>query len=284
MKKVLITGASGFIGGHLVKRLRNEGLEVSIFDETKHSLEKRDDLLKLLTGCDTIFHLAAINDPEDKNLFRVNVLGTIELLEAVKIRSPGARFVFPSSFAVYKTPKKGEKIAENFETSPRNKYGLSKLLAEEVIRFYANQGAVKAFILRMSNVYGPRDRAGSVVTNLFNSAKKGKKVTIHGGGGQTRDFVYVKEVIEAFYLAANFNGPDKFKTVNICSGKETSLKKLVSLVEEVIGKKIVVKFGPRNTSGGGYWQGKNLLAKKLFGWKQSLSLKDGLNLTWEKIQ
>lgn len=279
-KKVLVTGANGFIGEHLVACLSQKNdVQLRIFDRQKHSLEDVESLKELAEGSTHVFHLAGITNSADPHLFKVNVLGTLNLLEVLAEQAPEARLVFSSSFAVYKVPKSGEKIDENFPLQLRNKYGLSKLLAEEIIQFYAEVGKVNAAILRLSNVYGlgmPPFKH-SVVATIFKLIEEGKEITIDGDGSQTRDFIFVEDVVEAMVLTAFNTRLGNLMVINICSGEETSLNDLIREIEEVTGERANISYNRKaDSSKGGFWQGDNVLAKRLLSWEPKVFLEKGL--------
>lgn len=283
MRIVVVTGATGFIGRHLVEALSAQRVEVRLFDPRKHSLQDKNSLIGLVRGSNLVFHLAAKNFPDDPELWEVNLLGTANLLEAIIETAPLAKFVFPSSFAVYRVPKRGEVINEGFETLPMNRYGLSKLLAEEIIKFYSRTKRLRAVILRISNSFGPGDRVGrSVVANFVKALKGGERITIYGDGSQTRDFVYVRDVTDSLLKSAEYefeNAP----VINICSGREKSLNKLLRTLESISGRKSVVAYKREGGAGGGFWRGDNSSAGKLLSWFPKTSLEEGLRKTWEGV-
>lgn len=285
MKKVAVTGSSGFIGKHLVDKLRQEGIEIKSFSRGKHSLFEKNSLLRLVEGCDTVFHLAAENNPSSPDVFKVNVLGTANLLAAISLLKRECNLIFPSSFAVYRIPKKGQVISENFELAPRNEYGLSKLLCEEIITHYPGNKFIST-ILRVSNVYGPGDGVGrSVISNFFNQINHNGNLIINGDGNQTRDFIYVDDVVNAMILAASRSGKEKVRIINVCSGSGTSLNELVSLLGKMTEKNFSVIYNKKvNLSAEGFWEGNNFLIKRLLGWKPEIILKNGLLLTWKLIR
>lgn len=283
MKKILVTGASGFVGSGLVKVLRkNKGTFVREFDtaiNSKQSLLDKKAVLSKVRGCDTVFHLGAINDPSVSDIYDVNVEGTFNLLEALE-QVPGCHLIFASSFAVYRMPKKGEVVDERFEVLPRNRYGLSKLLAEDLIARAIKTSNLKADILRSSNIYGPgmAPNRHSVVSTFFNQVAQNKPITI-AGGTQTRDFIYIDDVVSAFVASAeNLKGGN---ILNICSGEEISIRNLASLMFEVSGKKAKYTY-LKGVGGGGYWKGSNRLAKSKLKWKPNTNLTLGLEHIWKE--
>lgn len=279
-----MTGSTGFIGSHLVSRLKQEGIEPKLFDRKLYSLEDKNSLVEFVRDCDTVFHLAAINDPSDPEVFKVNVLGTANLLDVVKTAGANPKVIFTSTIGVYKPPEKGRIVDEMYEISPRNRYTLSKLLCEELFKYSSRVESVNSVILRLSNVYGPGDRVGrSVTSNFLDAAKKGSPLILYGSGDQTRDFVFIDDVIEALLLAASTDLDMNPSVINICSGEETSIKKLASLVKEISEKKVNIVQKDPNVSGGGFWRGSNELAHKLLNWTPAVSLEEGLKLTYRNI-
>lgn len=279
MKTILVTGAGGLLGLHLVKILRRRrDINLKIFDRRKHSLEKPEILSNLVKNCEVIFHLAAVNSPNDPDVFKVNVLGTSNLLDALVINKVNCQIIFPSTFGVYKTPVSGQKIDENFEVYPRNRYGISKFLSEELIRLYSGD-SIKSRILRISNVYGPGDRPGrSAVANFFEKIKKGEAIEVYGNGLQTRDFIYLDDVVRAMINSMDAGLKNNVVTLNVCSGEETSINKLIEFIEKICNKTVKIKYKEPNKSGLGYWRGDNNKAKKLLNWAPKISLEKGLKL------
>jgi len=285
MRRILVTGGEGFLGKRLVKKLKKKGLEVLIFDQKsnpKHTLLDKKMLLKNIEEVDTVFHLAAINNPTEKRIFDVNVIGTKNLSEVIKKKSPGTKIIFTSSFAVYKPPKKGETINENYPLLPRNNYGLSKLKAEKVLSKYSKEG-LSVVILRISNIYGygMPPFGHSVVSTLLESAKKGKAVKIHGDGRQTRDFVFVEDVVEA--LIKGIEVKKRLSVINVCSGKETSIRELISIMKKTTKKNIKVEYDKSNKDQG-YWKGDNGRAEKILNWMPKTPLENGIRLIWGKMK
>lgn len=276
MLKIGITGGSGFLGSLLSKRLREDGInDIKIIDVVGDPLFNSKVLSEFVTGVDVVYHLAGIKDSKNPDLERVNVQGTKNLLEMIRKFAPNSHFVFASSFAVYKIPESGEIISENFATVPRNEYGKSKLEAEKYIQEYSSKFNIKSTILRMSNVYGPGDSFGrnSVVSDFIDKIRKGEAICIDGDGSQTRDFIFVDDVVSALIKVKS--DPNHFNILNIASGEEISISKLVSVVEKIVNKKAIVKFNPVGSQGG-FWKGDPRLAMKLLSWSPSISLEDGV--------
>lgn len=274
--RIAVTGATGFLGSGLVAKLREfEENKIIIFNRQKHSLFNLKSLKSLVSDIDIIYHLAGTNDSNDSDIFRVNVIGTANMLEAMRLYAPYAHFIFPSGFAVYKTSFEGRIIDEGSSLEPRNRYGFTKLLGEELMDFYSRVYDLKISILRIANVYG-LDISGKnnfVVNRFVEKIKKGETINIYGDGNQTRDFVYLDDVNDALISATLLK--DKFSIINICSGQEISLNKLVDLIALKLGKKPKLRYKKFNGLDG-RWRGRNLLAKEKIGWQPAVNLDEGL--------
>jgi len=246
-----VTGGAGFIGSHIVDRLLSDGLEVTVIDNLstgrlenvahhqgkkgfhfiKGDIRNLEDVRKTVGDADAVFHLAAIvnvplsiKDPLLAN--DVNVRGTLNLLEA-SLKENIQRFVYVSSCAVY-----GEArylpINEEHRIMPLSPYGISKFTAEHYCRIFHKIHGLKAVCLRFFNVYGPRQSEGpysGVITQFMNRLKQRKPPIIYGDGEQTRDFVYVKDVVEATILALGCQHCGG-EVINIGAGKPTTINEL----------------------------------------------------------
>ncbi|MGQ9596838.1 MAG: NAD-dependent epimerase/dehydratase family protein [Thermoproteota archaeon] len=253
--KAIITGGLGFIGHNLAQHFKNLGFSVICIDnlsnynyrainktkaegiETVFQDVKDFHMIRnLVKGADVVVHCAAyisvmesINDPV--KYFDNNVGGTTSIVKSC-VDGGVARIVYLSSAAVYGRPEKLP-IDEVHPTKPISPYGLTKLMAEQVIEYYAKLYGLKYVTLRLFNVYGPGqvdNEYSGVITKFIKRIKEGKPLIIYGDGEQTRDFVHVKDVciaIEKASLTANIN-----QIYNIGSGKPT---RIIDLVQLLIG-------------------------------------------------
>lgn len=252
--KAVVTGGAGFIGSHLANKLILSGFDVHIIDNLEsgdlknvhplavfHRLDIRSKEAKqviLKEKPDVVFHLAAqadvgvsvANPSYDAS---VNVNGTINILEAC--REVGVKkLIFASTSAVYGDIK-ADIISENDETNPISFYGASKLCAESYIKLFYSLYKLPYTILRYGNVYGPNQIAkgeGGVIPIFLEKIKTGQPLTVFGDGEQTRDFIYVDDVIKA-NLAAMVNGNQG--TFNISTSTQTSIKKLIESLKQIHG-------------------------------------------------
>lgn len=263
---MLVTGGAGFIGSHIVESFVFGGWEVTVLDNfstglidnLKSVLQKiniiegdirnESAVSTAIEGASVVIHLAALasvpasfNNPLET--YDVNFLGTQVVLEAAK-KQRVERFLFASSSAVYGDTEKLP-ITENNEDNPLSPYGLSKLFGEKLCRFYYNVYGLKTVIFRFFNVYGPRQNPYSeysaVIPKFLNIISEGKTPTIFGDGEQTRDFIYIEDLVLAHHLALKtekgFGQP-----LNLGSGNRTSLNELVSIISKQLGRSINVNF------------------------------------------
>jgi UDP-glucose 4-epimerase len=302
--KVLVTGGAGFIGSNLVDKLSIENSVIVLDDLSTGSLSNLEEsknritfvkgsvldkaLLKsLVNKVQYVFHLAAcvgnlksIEDP----LFdmEVNVRGTLNVLQAC-IQSGIKRMVYSSSASVF-----GEArylpIDEEHPLDPESPYGVSKLAAERYCIAFQKVYGLPTVALRYFNVYGPR-QGGSAYPNViavfFRKIKEGESLTVFGDGTQTRDFVFVGDIVRANIMAATH--PAAIGQVfNIASGRENSVNHLVDLIPKITGHSgDVVHAEPRV---GEVLRSLASIAKvqKTLGYEPATDLEKGLRLTWKR--
>jgi|MonGeyMetagenome_1017769.scaffolds.fasta_scaffold39724_2 UDP-glucose 4-epimerase len=247
--KVLVTGGAGFIGSHLVKALVKAGHQVKVLDNlSTGSIENLADVLNAIEfvrgdvrdygtveyavgGVDAVVHLAALIDVaesvEKPDLyFDVNVRGTYNVVKASKNVST---FVFASSSAVYGEPIRVP-IPEDHPLMPKSPYAASKVSGEAFVQAFANQYGFRPVILRLFNVYGPKQSRAyaGVIIEFIRRVSRGESPVIFGDGGQTRDFVHVSDVVEAIMLSLRNEGARG--VFNIGSGEGITINHLANLI------------------------------------------------------
>jgi len=262
--RVLVTGGAGFIGSHLVDALVARGDEVVVADDLSSGREGRLDprahLQKVSvtdpaaltavvegSGAELVCHLAAqidvrasVDFPADDA--QVNVVGTVNVLEAA--RQVGARVLFASSGGALYGRDAPIPSREDVLPLPESPYGIAKYCAECYIGLYNRLHGTSHSVLRLANVYGPRqDPAGEagVITIFCASALGSARPTIYGDGAQTRDYVYVGDVVAAFLAAADRGRPG---TWNIGTGAEVSVLDLVEIIAGIGGRPLEPEFAP----------------------------------------
>lgn len=304
MQTAIITGGAGFIGSHVADRFLAEGYRVEIIDDlssgrlanvprdaTLHRLDIESAAASSLI-CerrpDVLIHLAGQMDVRksvaDPRLdARINVLGTLNLLESVREGSPDTRVVFSSTGGVlygdFVTPPN----VETFAKDPESPYAISKLAVEHYLAYYMRVHGLDAVALRYGNVFGPRQdphgEAG-VVAIFCGRLIAGEPLTIYGSGEQTRDYVYVSDVVDATFRAAvqTLPPPGRLdaRAFNIGTGVGTSVNRLATVLMDAAGRTVPVRQAPER-------RGEQLhsfvdprKAADLLGWSPSVSLEAGL--------
>jgi len=253
--RVLITGGAGFIGSHLVRALVRAGYGVRVFDNlSTGSLDNIGDLLDAIEfvrgdvrdygvvesavrDVDAVVHLAALIDVaesvEKPDLyFDVNVRGTYNVVKASKNVST---FVFASSSAVYGDPIRVP-IPEDHPLMPKSPYAASKISGEAFVQAFANQYGFRPVILRLFNVYGPKQSRAyaGVIIEFIRRVSRGEPPVIFGDGEQTRDFVHVSDVVEAIMLS--LRNEEARGVFNIGSGEGVTINHLARLILKLMGR------------------------------------------------
>jgi UDP-glucose 4-epimerase len=300
--RVLVTGGAGFIGSHVTDAFLAMGNEVAVVDDLSRGqtgrLDTKATLHKLsvtdtppLAGLvqafqpDLVCHLAAqidvrvsVADPAEDT--RANVVGTVNVLEAA--RTAGARVVFASSVGVYGRDA-AKPSPEDAPTLPESPYGVAKLCGEHYVGLYNRLHGTRHSVLRLANVYGPRqDPAGEagVIAVFCSRVLAGEAPIIYGDGTQTRDYVYVGDVVRAFVAAAASDRPG---TWNIATGTETSVLDLVAVIGEIAGRAVTPEFAaarPGELLRSAVAPG---LAGVDLGWRRLTALADGVRNVYRWI-
>jgi UDP-glucose 4-epimerase len=304
-RKALVTGGAGFIGSHLVKSLSNAGCEVVVLDNLsgghrsnlesvnsdiefyKNDIRELDALEAAARDCDVIFHLAAIvavqqtvEAPIDSAM--VNDIGTLNVLEAARKRKV-RNAVLASSCAVYGDDPRLPKD-ETMMPQPASPYAVHKLSAEHYFRVYCRLFGIKTTSLRFFNVFGPRQDPSSpysgVISIFMNRAVSGQAPVIYGDGNQTRDFVYVKDVVKGLVLAA---GPDieAGDVFNIGSGSRVTINRLWELIASLSDQQSEPAYQPARPGDIRHSLGNIDKARSLLKFNTDFTLEHGLELTME---
>ena len=296
MKKIksIVTGGAGFIGSNLVDRLVKEGQKIIVLDNfvsgkrgnlTHHSkkdveiinldISNAKKLDKYLKDVSYVFHLAGLAEivPSIKNpkkYFINNVLGTLNVLEAAK-KVKVKKFIYAASSSCYGSPKKIP-TSETDKINTQHPYAFTKYLGEEAAIKYAKFFNMPNISCRFFNVYGPRlnttSQYAAVFGNFLTQKKKMKPLTIIGSGNQTRDFIHVDDLTNAFIKLARSNL--KNRIYNLGSGKETSINKIANMIG---GKKIFIPKRPGDPNRSCANISK---IKKDIKWKPRISIIEGI--------
>ena len=292
--KSVITGGAGFIGSNLTDHLVRIGHKVVVLDNfvsgkksnlshhkkknvkiIKIDISKSKNLDKYFKGADYVFHLAALAEiiPSIKNpkkYFKNNVIGTLKVVEAVK-NVKIKKLIYAASSSCYGTPKKLP-TSEKDRIDLKNPYAVTKYIGEEIIMKYAEMFKMPNISFRFFNVYGPRLNAsgqyGAVISNFLSQTKNKKPLTIVGNGKQTRDFIHVDDLANAFIKVLKSKHTNKI--YNLGSGKKTSINYIASIFN---GKKKFIPIRPGEP--------KDSLAnisklKKDLKWRPKISIETGI--------
>ena len=299
--KILITGGAGFIASHVADAFIEAGHDVVILDDLSTGFEKNinpkakfvklnicdkevENLFKE-EKFDVVNHHAAqmdvrrsVADPAfDAN---TNIIGTINLLQN-SIKHGVKKFMFASTGGAVYGEQEYFPADENHPTNPVSPYGISKLSVEKYLFFYYNEYNLNYTILRYANIYGPRQNPfgeAGVVAIFSSKMLKGEQPVINGTGEQTRDYVFVKDVVKANLITLDDTRSDVY---NVGTSKETDVNYLFNTLNEIIGKNYEEKHGP---AAPGEQMRSVITSGKMFNkfnWKPSTELKEGLKETVE---
>lgn len=301
--RILVTGGAGFLGSALANALVEDKNEVIVLDDlsagdptrlhasvlfNRGSISDRPKVWSLLQGVHCVYHLAArvlvaesVLYPREYN--EVNVSGTLALLEA--LRDVGVpRFIFTSSGAVY-GDQDTNPVAETATPNPRSPYAVSKLSAEQYIHTIGTLWGMQTIALRIFNAYGPGQPMlpshSPVIPRFLHQAQGNGSLVIFGSGEQTRDFVYVDDVVTA--LKAALTAPATTpRTMNIGSGTETSINALADHILSITHSSSNIIYSPVQNEGVSRLCADIALAREHLNYKPHTNLVDGLKRTLKK--
>jgi UDP-glucose 4-epimerase len=256
--RIVVTGGAGFIGSNLCESLVDEH-EVVVYDNfslgNMNNLKNIKDKVKVVNGditdkkimslkCDLIVHLAGASSapmflPDPSDGVMVNVKGFLNIMECAKKNN--LKVIYASTSSIYgnnPTP-----LTEDQKVMPPNFYSMSKLAMENLAHIYKQDFGIDSVGLRFMSVYGPHEKAKGKFANLVSQfiwwMLEGEQPVLYGDGTQTRDFIYVKDIVQAIKLCMDVKGAEIY---NVGTGKAHSLKQLVDLLNEVMGTSIEPKY------------------------------------------
>jgi nucleoside-diphosphate-sugar epimerase len=315
-KKILIVGAGGFIGGHLVKRLLKDGNSIVAVDikpkeywfqdfvdaENHYSMDMKDmiNCRKVAKNIDYVFNMACNMGgmgfiENNKAECMQSVLINTNLLIASKENNV-KRYFFSSSACAYNTTKQqdvfieGLKEEDAYPANPEDGYGWEKLFSERMCRHFMEDYGIEVRVARYHNIYGPfgtydggREKAPAALCRKIISAKKNNlnQIDVWGDGKQTRTFLYVDECVEGTLrlFESDYSNP-----INIGSDEQVSINEMIEIIENISGvSKLNKNYQLDKPKGVRGRSSNNDLIKKVLGWSYEMSLKDGLTKTYEWI-
>ena len=310
MKKAVwvVTGGAGFIGSNITEELVRRGETVRVFDNFstgkkenlapfmdrirlfKGDIRNPGHLKKVMQGASYVLHQAAlrsvprsVDNPVDSN--EVNITGTLNVLMAA--RDAGVkRLVYASSSSAYGDSKVFPQV-ETLAPNPISPYAVSKLAGEHYCMVFARTYSFETAALRYFNVFGPRQnpesRYSAVIPKFMEAVLAGKPLEVHWDGKQSRDFTFIKNVVDANLLAAK--SPKAAGNVyNIATGTSVSLMDIVEGLEEILGRKLEKNFLPKRAGDVRRTWANISKARRDMGYKPRVGFQDGLKATWEYFE
>ena len=313
MMRVLVTGGAGFIGSHIVDDLRSRGDEVVVLDDLSSGsrenlpddvplyhvdIRDRDGVARVFDEVrpELVSHQAAqmsVSRSVREPVFdaEVNGIGLLHVLENC-VRCEVQRVTFASSGGVL-YGEVAEPASEDSPVGPISPYGITKLLGEQYLQFFARETGLEAVALRYTNVYGPRQNPhgeAGVVAIFAKAMLEGRQATIFGNGGCVRDYVYVEDVARANVASLFMDVPGKFTALNIGTAIGTDVNKIATFVHgavqrergkrgEVDGVVPMPEHGPARAGDLKSNLASSAKAQRLINWEPRVSLDDGLNRT-----
>lgn len=300
---VLVTGGAGFIGSHLSETLFKDN-DVQVFDALttgsesnvpteatflKADLRQEGELTDAVAGTDLLFHEAALvsvgrSVEEPQTSHEINAEATLSLLEAA--RDENARVVLASSAAIYGHPE-SIPITEDHPKEPTSPYGLDKLATDHYARLYNDLYDLETVALRYFNVYGPGQVAGDysgVISVFIDQALSGEDITVHGDGEQTRDFVYIDDVVQANLKAATTDAVGE--AYNVGTGESVTIRELAELIQDITDTDSDIVHTDARTGDIEHSEADISKAKAHLEYEPTVSLREGLEQTvgWYRSQ
>lgn len=300
--RVLVLGGSGFIGSHLVEALSEAGSEVRSFDRvpspwhTRANVEsvvgdflRADQVAEAVSGCDYVYHLVSTTLPKNSNDNPIadveqNLVSTLAMLKAACAAGVKKIVFLSSGGTVYGIPQTLP-ILETHPTLPMSSYGIVKLTIEHYLHLYQVLHGLNYQVLRLSNPFGERqpiNGSQGAIAVFMSKALRGETVEIWGDGSVVRDYIYVKDVIDAMLLALDYQGPHR--SINIGSGTGQSINQILDAISHTIGQQIERRYTAQRS----FDVPASVLsierARLELGWQPTISFAEGLKRTSQWIR
>lgn len=278
--RVLITGHTGFIGSNMFDFLKKKGIEVVGYSRsTGQDIFNLKELKKFVRSSDLVYHFAGYTKPGESvtnpvKAVETNVKGCLNILEVCK--ECNTPMIYPSSCEIYGNSKKP--IKEEATLNPPNPYAASKAAADRLCFSYYISYGMDVKIVRLFNPYGPRQQLNKIIPTFYFQAINGENITVFGKGKDTRDYVYISDIVNGLWMARRLSPGD---VVNLATGKATTNLEIARLMIKLTDSKSKIifvdypkEFGNIKNQVGSFEK-----AKKLLGWRPKIKLDEGIKKT-----
>ncbi len=276
----LVTGDTGFIGSNMKEFLIRRNVDVIGFSRRNgHDIFDVSDLRRAVKQSDIVYHFAAEAKPGEsvlnpKHTVEVNIRGSLNVLEAC--REFNVPLIYPSSCEIYGDSK--VPIRENFPLNPPNPYAASKAAIDRLCYTYYKCYGLDVKIVRLFNPYGPHQQLNKIIPTFYFEAIKNKPITVYGDGTDTRDYVYISDIVWGLWLARDLPAGE---AVNLATGRATTNLEVAKMIKSLTNSKSKIIFVdyPRAFGGIRHQIGSYEKAERLIGWRPKISLEEGLKKT-----
>lgn len=278
----LVTGDTGFIGSNMRKFLEEKNVEVIGYSRRRgFDIFDKKQLRREVKKCDIVYHFAAEAKPGESVLnpvhtIEINLKGSLNVLEAC--RELGVPLIYPSSCEIYGDSK--IPIKEDFPINPPNPYAASKAAIDRLCYTYYKCYGLDVKILRLFNPYGPNQQLNKIMPTFYFQAIRNKPLTVYGDGSDTRDYVYVEDIVKGLWLAKKLPAGE---VINLATGRATTNLEVAHLIKKIVDSRseiVFVKY-PKAFGGIRHQVGSYEKAERLIGWKPQTSLEEGVKKTIE---
>lgn len=305
-ERCMIFGGSGFIGSHLAEGLVQNGYDVVVFDRCpsdsqnlvaiqndieiiKGDFLNESDVKRALDGVDYLFHYISTTNPATAVLDPIfditsNIAGSVKLFQTA-VDSGVKKIIYPSSGGTVYGETQADRIHEDTPLMPKNPYSISKVAIENYLRYFYQTYGMEYLILRYSNPYGERQNPlakQGVIPIFLNKIRHNEQPIIFGDGSSVRDYIYIQDAIDATIASLKCNAGDA--VFNVGSGQGVSLNQLIEIISEVCGKVVY----PTYVKDSGIYVSRFVLdisrISKATGWEPKVSIRDGVDKTWNWLQ
>lgn len=277
---VLITGDTGFIGKNMKNFLTNQNVHVIPYSTSNnHDIFNYEQLKKEVSKADLVYHFAAYAKPgqsilEPRKAIETNVNGCLSILEAC--RHTDVPLIYPSSCEIYGNTSKS--LTEDSPINPTNPYAASKASADAICQSYFVSYGMDIKVIRFFNPYGPYQQLNKIMPTMYSQAIQNKDITVYGKGEDTRDYVYISDIVRGMWMAREL---PKGEIINLATGRETTNYEIASLIisltqsdSNIVYVDYPKEFGNIKNQVGSYSK-----AQKMMGWCPEIKLEEGIKKT-----